>query len=383
MVRGPNHRDNAAGKNARTLPVSIWLGMNFFAWLRLLARNHFAIGLSFIPIALLITMMSFFNSFLRIVQTVLYGRRVSRTVITEQPIFIIGHWRSGTTLLHELLCLDERHTYPTTYECFAPNHFLISEDFASRWLRFLLPSRRPMDNMAVAWGRPQEDEWALCMLGQPSSYLTIAFPNRAAQFLRYLDLDELSPESLRTWKESFLLFLKQITFNNPKRIILKSPPHTFRIKVLLELFPDARFVHIVRDPYTVFASTVHWVKSLSTVAALQRPTWNGLEDLVFEIFLKLHERLEETRGLIDPSRFHELRYEDLVRNPIEQMRVLYEKLDLGDFEKVLPGLEKYLEGVKEYQTNRYELSPELREEISRRWDPFIRKYGYPEKLAGP
>ena len=41
------------------------------------------------------------------------------------PVFVIGHWRAGTTLLHELLVRDPRHTYPNTYDCFGPNHFLL------------------------------------------------------------------------------------------------------------------------------------------------------------------------------------------------------------------------------------------------------------------
>ena len=118
---------------------------------------------------------------LRLAEALWLGRRIARVRIGEAPVFIIGHWRTGTTLLHELLILDERHTFPNTYDCLVPNHFLLTESFFLRWMRFLMPAHRPMDNMAAGWDRPQEDEFALCMLGQPSPYLTIAFPNRPPQ----------------------------------------------------------------------------------------------------------------------------------------------------------------------------------------------------------
>ena len=84
----------------------------------------------------------------------------------------------GTTLLHELLIRDPRHAFPTTYECLVPHHFLMTESWLPKLLWWMMPSRRPMDNMPAGWDRPQEDEFALCLLGQPSPYERIAFPNR-------------------------------------------------------------------------------------------------------------------------------------------------------------------------------------------------------------
>src|SRR5207253_8457514 len=126
--------------------------------------------------------------------------------------FIIGHWRTGTTLLHEFLILDERHSYPTTYECLDPNHFLLTETLFTRLFRFMMPTSRPMDNMKAGFDRPQEDEFALCMLGQPSPYLHIAFPNNPPRFQKYLDFDGASANALHGWKRSFKQFLKQVTY---------------------------------------------------------------------------------------------------------------------------------------------------------------------------
>ncbi len=354
----------------------MWEGCDFFAWMRLLATNRFAIHWSYWYIACIVTVVSFLNTLLRYLQELFYGNRLRRTRICEDPLFIIGHWRTGTTFLQEILILDERHTYPNTYECFAPNHFLLTERFFARWLRVLLPKRRPMDNVAVGWERPQEDEFALCMMGLPSPYLTIAFPNHAPQCQEYFDLDELSPQALFRWKKGFMGFLRRLTLKSPKRLILKSPPHTCRIKVLLEMFPDARFVHIVRDPYAVFPSTMNMRKSLYEAHGLQRPTFAGLEEYVFRTFNHLYKKLEEGRRLIDPARFYEMRYEDLVRDPVGEMRGLYEHLGLGGFENLEPRLKSYLAGIAGYETNRYQLSPSLTAEITSRLAWVIDKYGY-------
>src|SRR5262249_43389476 len=153
-------------------------------------------------------------------------------------------------------------TYPSTYECMSPNDFLLTEPVVTRVLWFLMPSRRPMDNMKAGWNRPQEDEFALCLLGARSPYLTIAFPNNLPRDEEYLDLEGLSPANLRRWKRVFKGFLKTLSFKStlgaaplaggsgaggPKRLVLKSPPHSCRIKVLQQMFPGAIFIHIVRD----------------------------------------------------------------------------------------------------------------------------------------
>ncbi|MBI4526100.1 MAG: sulfotransferase [Deltaproteobacteria bacterium] len=360
----------------RDWTLNIWEGLNFFAWLRLLIRNRFAVHWSFWYIACIVTVVSFLNTTLHYLQELFYGRRLRRTRIREDPLFIIGHWRTGTTFLHQLLALDDRHTYPNTYECFAPNHFLLTERFFTRWLSALLPKRRPMDNMPVGWERPQEDEFALCMLGLPSPYLTIAFPNHAPQCQEYFDLEGLSPEALYRWKKGFMGFLRRLTLKSPKRLVLKSPPHTCRVRVLVEMFPDARFVHIVRDPYVVFPSTMNMRKSLYEAHGLQRPTFSGLEEYVFGTFNHLYENVDAARKLIDPARFYEIRYEDLVRDPVGEMRGLYEHLRLGGFDEVEPRLKRYLAAIAGYETNRYQLSPRLRAEITRRLGWVIRKYGY-------
>jgi hypothetical protein len=354
----------------------IWEGSDFFAWLRLLARNRFAVHPAYWYIAAVVTCVSFGHTLMRWLQSALYRRAVHATELAGPPIFIIGHWRSGTTHLHELLIQDERFGYPSTYACMDPCDFLLTEWLLSRLLWFLVPARRPMDNMKAGFDRPQEDEFALCLLGAGSPYEMIAFPNRRTAGAEYLDLVHVPPHRLRRWKRTLKTFLRMVTLRTRKPLVLKSPPHTARVGLLAQMFPGARFVHIVRDPCVVFPSTVNLWRTLFRTHGLQRPTDTGLEERVFQTGARMYARLEEDRQRLDPRQFFEMRYEDLIAGPVPVLRRLYEHFGLGGFEAYQPRLEAYLASVKDYATNRYQLSAEEREKVKQRWGPIFGRYGY-------
>ena len=341
--------------------------MNLWGWVRLLVKNRFRVHPLRLPLALLILLAGVVNAALGAVQWVFYGRRIARAEIREDPIFIIGHWRSGTTLFHELLALDSRHTAPSTYACFVPNHFLLTRRIIAPILSLVVPTQRPMDNMLAGWDRPQEDEFALCNLGVPSPYLTMAFPNQAPQYPEYLSLAQVPPKDRERWKRALHWFLRCVTVEQGKRIVLKSPPHTARIEILLEMFPDARFVHIARDPYAVFASTMHLWKRLFQDQGLQHPCYAGLDEHVLSTFERMDAAFERGRKLLRPGRFCEVRYEDLVADMAAEMRRVYATLELGEIDNVLPAIRAYSEAHAGYQPNRYELSPEECERVARRW----------------
>lgn len=353
-----------------------WHGMLFSDWIRLLVRGRFAIRPAAWGLTFAVSCVTVFNSVMRLLQESFYGRRLDQTEIKQAPVFIIGHWRSGTTMLHEMFVQDERFSYPDTYQCFLPNHFVLTRPFLAGLVNALLPAQRPMDNMPMGNRRPQEDEFALMCLGQLSPYLSLAFPRRPWQGVESLDCEAMDVQDLQRWKQALLWFMKRVTYCNPKRLVLKSPPHTGRIKALLEMFPDARFVHIVRDPFVVYASSMRLWRSLSRVQSLQLASDERWEEFVFDCFERMYGAFERQQPAVDSAQFYEVRYEDLVSDPLGQMRAIYEHLDLGDFEPARPRLEKYLAGVADYQPNRYELPPEVRARIVQRWGRFIEKYGY-------
>jgi hypothetical protein len=352
-----------------------WHGMTFGVWRPLLWRHARTIALKNYGLAATVTFASGFNSTLALAQRLFIEGRVAKTKLVDAPIFIVGHWRSGTTLLHELMVLDERFTSPTTYQCMAPDHFL-----ASNWmlpvLPMALPSRRPMDNMAMGFSRPQEDEFALCNMGAPSPYLHCAFPRDRAQLADYLDFATLTPAERERWKQTLLTFLQRITYRTPKRIVLKSPPHLARVGMLLELFPQARFVHIVRDPGEVFSSTAKLWKTLYESHAFETPPVEGMIEQNLAWFERMYRQFEKDRGRLPPHQLCEVRYEDLLGDPLAQMERIYSQLEIGDFAEARPKIAGYFENARDYRRNPHALSAEEREQINQRWGPFMQRFGY-------
>ena len=353
-----------------------WMGCSLAALGKILASNHFRVHPAYWPECLVDLLFATVNSSLGAIQRLSFGRAVAGVKLIDDPVFIIGHWRTGTTLLHEMLALDPRLRSPTNYECLVPHHFLLTGRWLKGWTSFTLPRTRPPDQMRVTWDSPQEDEFALCNLGVPSPYATIAFPNQPPQNSAYLELDSLPEFEQQRWRQVLHLFLKQLTYSRPGRLVLKSPTHTFRLPTLGRMFPRARWLNVVRNPLAVFPSTVRLWRSLYASYGYQKPTYDGLEEYVLETFAHMHERLEATRELVSAGALIDVRYEDLVRAPVPTMRHLYEALQLGDFGQVEPALAKYLADRAGYVPNRHTVDPLWGEEIRLRWKPYFERYGY-------
>ncbi|HUS38875.1 MAG: sulfotransferase [Pirellulales bacterium] len=353
-----------------------WHGMRTGAFLRLLSRHRFRIHPRCWGMAVLLVPCTFFNSALYRIQQWRHGRRINEAVIDQPPVFIIGHWRSGTTLMHELMVCDDRFTFPNTYECFAPHHFVISEWILPRLLSFTVPAKRPMDNMEAGFDRPQEDEFALCAMGAPTPYSRLAFPNDPYDYSEFIDADAMSEQDRQKFTDTLSWFLKSLHVHRGKRIILKSPPHTGRIGLLAKMFPGARFVHMVRHPYSLFPSTRRTWQALDAAQSFQIPHHKNLDNYVFNGLNTMYDAFERQKAEIDPRHICQIRYEDLIEDPLGRLQFVYESLKLGDFEAARGPVEKFLSGQRDYKANRHELDPAIKDQIDQRWARYIDHYGY-------
>ena len=352
-------------------------GITLGDWLHLLADNRFSVDFAYLPRAVSISFAALWNSAFRWYEDRRYGSKW-KSVSVPPPLFVLGHWRSGTTHLHYLLGQDHRFACPNFYQVISPHTFLSTEGRFSGPMAFLLPEHRAYDNVRQDLTVPCEDEFAMCVWGFRSPYLAGVFARRAAHYDRFLTFRGAPPQDVEAWKTSLRRLLQKLTWKHGKPLILKSPTHTGRIKLLLEMFPDARFVHIHRDPYTVFQSSVHTHMAGLPFGRLQRTNGVDWAERVLRQYKELYDAFFEERGLIAAGRFHELGFRELEKDPLGEMRKLYAALDLPEFAKVEPAVRTYVDSLAGYRKNVFpELAPDVRRRVAGEWRRCFEAWGYP------
>lgn len=364
--------------------LTFWHGMGLETWVGLLREGNLKISPGKLGIAASITLLSMVNSVARLITDWKYAKRMRTCQLPSDPIFIIGHWRSGTTFLHELMMLDQRLCTPSTYQCFAPGHFLTTKGFTRRgYAQRLLPGRRPGDNVQAGWDRPQEDEFALMNLGAPSPYRRIAFPSQHSSAPQALDISKLSRRDQERWADTMRAFVIRLCLKNDRRLVLKSPTHTARIASLLELFPKARFIHISRNPFLIFASTRRLWQALHATQSLETEQPADLDTYIDNCFQEMQAAYRRDKPRLCGNQLYELRYEDLVRDPLACLREIYGKLEIGDFAPMEQALQEYLPQARRYQTNTYRLSDQLKAMIAQRWSSYFNSHSYSTETGEP
>jgi hypothetical protein len=302
--------------------------------------------------------------------------RVNARRSCPPPLFVLGHWRSGTTHVHRLLSADPRHTAPSAYQCAFPECFVVGESFLKPRMAADFPERRPFDNVHLGVDDPFEDEFALVKTTLISPLLSAVFPRSKSKYIGHESLRSLHAIDRAKWKRSLQQFVSKIEQATGKRVVLKSPAHTFRIAAILEVFPDARFVVVVRDPYAVFASMRKMTRSLHEHNTFQEGLPTDIDDFVLGRGARMHAALMRSRDLVREHRIVTVKFEDIEASPVAALERVYDALGLGMFEGVRQSVEKYLDSSGAYRKNLHQLSVLERARVREVWGDIFEEYGY-------
>ncbi len=357
------------------------LGFTRFTNVLRLAPLAPAIEIRYLPLLLLLIVVSLISVPLRLLETLIWGRRIQQAKINEAPVFILGHWRSGTTYLHNLLIQDSTFGYVSMYQSIAPECSLIGGSWLQQFLARLVPLKRPMDNMCWPLDAPQEEEFALSKMLPWAFYVSLLFPGKNREFFaKAVEFKDYQDHRFQSFACAYRKVLAIATLRaGGKQLILKNPINTARIGVLLELFPKARFIHIARNPYEVFSSTLGLYQNLGTLTRLQALPPGQDRESIAAIYDSMMHRYFTDRDLIPEGQLVEVRFEDLERDPLRELGTIYQKLGLHGFESSLSSFQSYLETQSSYIKNNHKISDADRNFVNTRWQFAFQPLGYSPK----
>ncbi len=365
-------------RNYLNLSTHTAFGMSLSVWLKLLLKNKFAIDIRFLPKIMFITGNIILNTPFQFYEFLRYNKKINKTKV-QRPIFIVGHPRSGTTYLQYVLSKDPNFSFCSTYEALVPHTFLSIGNFTKKILSLAMPETRPQDNVKAGVDKPKEEEFALGNMCITSLVHGYYFPkSMRSVFDEVVTFEKGSPKLLNTWKKHLDFFVKKISYKYPsKRILLKSPANTGRIKEILELYPDACFIHIHRDPYAVYQSNEKLYEKILPILGFQKVNDEFIKNFILYSYKKMNEKFLVDKLSIPAGQFIEMSYVDFVKSPIDLLEKAYKHLNLGDFEKARPHLMEEIKSVEDYQKNTYiNLNEATKKRIDEEWSFFFDTYGY-------
>ncbi len=355
-----------------------FVGYSFIFLLRLLFTNK--VSFRYLLRSFIIVLISFIGIPFRVYEYWRTKNMLAGRKLPESPIFIIGHWRSGTTYLHNILCQDPQMGYVTTYQSVFPENMFrgFGKWLFKSFMKIAIPVSRKGDNVKLGVEYPQEEEFALGCKHNCSFYHFWFFPEKTLDY--YMQYVLFEGNSQRT-KNNFVkaynrLIIKALVYHKKDIFISKNPPNTGRIPVLLEMYPNARFIHIYRNPVTVILSTRNFFEMMMPYLQFHSIDKEVLENNIFMIHENMMQKMFEDISLIPSDNLVEINFEEFEQDPFPIIENIYDQLRIPDFEYAKDNFKSYILSRKGFQKNNYSITASELEHIKKRCFFTMKKWGY-------
>ncbi len=309
-----------------------------------------------------------------------YQKQLKDFKMDHDPVFILGHWRSGTTFVHNIFAQDPNFCYTTTYQTVFPHLMMFGQSMFKKTMGWLMPDKRPTDNMELAPDLPQEEEFALSNMMPYTFYDFWFFPKHWQEYCdRFLTFEKITPREEEIFMDTFEKMIKISCHCGAggRTYLSKNPPHTGRVKALVERFPNAKFIYLMRNPYTVFESTRSFFSNTIKPLQLQHISEEELEQNVLESYTKLYHAYEEQKKFIPEGNLFEVKFEDFEADAFETTKKIYEQLNLPGFGQAKEFIQRYTDKKKGYKKNKYEYKPRTIQLVNEHWGYALKDWDYP------
>lgn len=363
-------------KKGFLLPPAV--GYSFGVLVYLFGR--YRISFRYLIRTILTLLINVINWPFRLYEKVFINPKYKKKGLKEAPIFILGHWRSGTTHLHNILCQDPKMAYTTTYQSVFPDTLfnIVGKFIFKGFAKILIPGTRKGDNVTLGMNLPQEEEFAIGDKTPICFYYYWMFPRSLKKFYdQFIRFEGMEESKIKSWEEDYkLLITKALKNTKGERFLSKNPPNTGRVKKLLTMFPDARFIHIHRNPVEVYLSTHNFFHKMLPHLQLQSIADKDLEALIFGLYQDIMKDYLAQKELIPKNRLIEIAFEELESSPKSCIEGIYKKLELSGYQECEPLITSYLNKMKSYEKNKHYITDELLQKIKSQWGFAMKEWSY-------
>ncbi len=294
------------------------------------------------------------------------------------PVFIVGHWRSGTTHLTNVLSRSDAFGVLSPISVGLPAEAIGLARAVAPLIGQFFPRTRLIDHLALAPDLPQEDELAMANLSTLSCNHGLYFPARLRrEFDRGVFGDGVSEAEQASWAGRLERYVAKMTWHAGGRpLLIRNPANSARIPALRAIWPDARFIHIHRHPASVVASSMRMFATLVRELSLGRPEAD-VAGLVRHVYPRLMDRLLRDAASLPAGRFAFVRHDDLCRAPLAEIARLHDELGLAGFADGRGAMARYLGGL-DHQPSTHRLDPADAAWLVRGCGPIMAALGYGE-----
>jgi hypothetical protein len=258
-----------------------------------------------------------------------------------EPIFIVGNFRSGTTLLHRLMAKDDQSTSFTSWELYlAPSvvgrrfyNWLMRINYAignpARWVikvfNKLVEKEAHMHKIRLT--EPEEDGQLLFQIW--STFHLLAFFPFPKLVRKYMYYDDQVPEDVKTRDMAYYheIVKKHIYAHDGRRYISKDPGNSPKVKTLHQRFPDAKFINLVRNPLQVVPSSISLFSYHCDTYGDPEQEYN-LQETVIEHSKHWYAYPHQYLKNLPPDQYIQVQYQDLVADPQGTVEKIYQQFGL-------------------------------------------------------
>ena len=252
----------------------------------------------------------------------------------KEPVFIMGVNRSGTTFFHKLLAKSNQFSTSKTWDLIIPSlslrKFLSILSYTLTYFKIDQIEKKNKGHQ-VKLDNIEEDEMLLFIHKLDSLWMSnhfipwLKFDSKTKDFMKYVYRDNSKNDNRNIRSMLFCknFFQRQAYLNKNRPHLSKSNPFIFKIDSILRVFPDAKFVFLVRDPLETLPSYFSLQENVKFGNLLSDKEMKLLRKETYAEVIEWYKETEKVKSKLNKKQFITLTYPQITTDLENSIKSFY------------------------------------------------------------